>query len=193
MAESYFDLLTEQQGLPAKPFDPLGELKHLRRMLASRMHHPEVFDETGFFSYPEETETNDAPLSEPISLTTAMEKVDSIKKTLAAWHCSYSRSRSRLRIPRGGIFRNSRTWRNKKHIPSVVFQCIDPPPEGILERINAALMALGIIAVIFGTLNFYCGGVSDVSLGSLVCTSGAAIVSIGFGGRLLASQMDFLS
>jgi hypothetical protein len=191
MAESYFELLTEHKELPAKPFDSLGELKHLRRMLASRMHHPEVCDETGFFSCPEEAETNSAPFAEPISLAMVREKVNSIKKALAVWHCSYSRSR--VRVPRGGIFRSSWARRNKKHVPSVVARYIEPPQEETLERMNTALMALGIVGVIFGMLNFHFGGVGSVPLDSLIGTTGAVIVAIGCGGRFLASHTDFLS
>ena len=38
----YFDWLTEQQGMPAKPFDPLEELKQLRRKIALRLQKTEL-------------------------------------------------------------------------------------------------------------------------------------------------------
>jgi len=49
---------------------------------------------------------------------------------------------------------------------------------------------LGIIAVVFGVLCFFRGLESDLSIGSLVCVTGAAIAVIGLGGRVLASRFD---
>jgi len=59
-----------------------------------------------------------------------------------------------------------------------------------METVNATLTALGIVGIVFGMLSFYRGWEGDLSLGSLVCTSGAAIVAIGISGRCLASRCD---
>lgn len=180
MAESYFELLTEQQGLPTIPFDPLVELKRLRRMLELRMQQhaptPEVLDVLPF-------------PSESVSMDAVLQKVEQMKKALAVVY----RSRHLKRLPRGGIYRIPRQEWKKRSATLRAVQCGEVPqaetlPEGVLDTLNAGLMALGVIGVIFGVLSFLRGMESDLSLGSLVCASGAAIVSIGLGGRLLASR-----
>jgi predicted small integral membrane protein len=184
VAESYFELLTEQQGLPAKTFDPLGELKRIRRKLALRMHSSDIPDDIGLFTFQEKAEPNDSARPEPIALDAVIEKVNTIKRTLTVWH--RSRSRFPMRQARFGIFRSYQTKRNRKHISSVVAQYIELSQVGKLDKINAALIATGIVGVIFGALNFFCGGSSDVSFSTLICASGATIVAIGFSGRFLA-------
>ena len=57
-----------------------------------------------------------------------------------------------------------------------------------MEMVNATLTALGVVGIVFGISSFYRGWEGDLSLGSLVCTSGMAIVAIGIGGRCLASR-----
>ena len=193
--ESYFELLTEQQGLPASPFDPVRELKRLRRRLALRIEHPETPGETHLPLFQEEIEIshaspqfvspkNDECLPEPVSTEAILKKVGGMKKTLAIWQ----RSRLRVRQPRNDLFRGHRKLWNQKRVSSVIAHYLDTSQESTLERVNAGLLALGVIGIVFGVLSFLRGWESDLSLGSLVCVSGAAIVAIGFGGRFLASQ-----
>jgi len=198
MAGSYFDMLTGQQGMPAKPFDPVEELKRLRRGLTLRMQtsdEPEtVADPPPLLVGMETKNTVSPPLcgtappeAEPVSLETVIEKAGEIKKTLAVWR----RSRLHTGSVRRDLFRGSRTHRSKRKKPSSVAQYLmnlTDPKEGTLETVNAGLIALGIVGVIFGVLSFFRGLESDLSLGSLVCATGAAIVVIGLGGRLLASR-----
>ena len=175
---SYFELLTEQEGIPAKPFDPVGELKCLRRRLALRMHTAEPLEIKMQNVVP-------IPQTESISLETVVKKVGDVKKMLLLWQ----RSRCRRRSPRTNMFRGNRQYR-KRQIPSVVSQYFTAPQEGTLETINAGLTALGIVGVTFGVLSFFRGWESDLSLGFLVSLSGLAVIAIGLGGRLLASRSD---
>ena len=178
MAESYFELLTEQEGIPAKSFDPVGELKCLRRRLALRMHTPESVEI-------EEKNVVSLPQTESISFETVVKKVGDMKKMLALWQ----RSRFRRRTPRTNMFRGNRPCR-KRQIPSVVMQYLTAPQEGTLETVNAGLTALGVVGITFGVLSFFRGWESDFSLGFLVSLSGLAIIAIGLGGRVLASRSD---
>ena len=187
MAESYFELLTELQRFPAKPFDPLSELKHLRRRLALRLQNAERLEETGLPpSFQEQAGTNTIPRSESTSLEAIVKQVVGMKTALAIWQ----RSRFRSRSQRTGIFRGHRKLWNKRHIPYKVIQHLNAPQEERLETVNASLTALGIIGVVFGILSFCRGWESDLSLGSLVCAAGAAIVAIGIGGHFLAAHAD---
>jgi len=189
MAESYFELLIGQEGIPAKPFDPVRELKRLRRRLALRMQQqtyapPEIEPaDTIPLSLPVEMTVK---ASEPASLEMVAKKVDSIKKTLTFWQ----RSRFRRKSPRTALFRGNRQFWCKKRIPSVVTQYLTAPQEGMLETINAGLTALGVVGVIFGVLNFFRGWEGDLSLGFLVSVSGLAVIGIGLSGRFLASRFD---
>ena len=203
MAESYFELLTEQQGLPAKSFDPVEELKRLRRELMSRVQIPEPPAEKTVAPPLFHTEIAQAeieakeavlpppyetvsPDREPVTLETVAKKADEIKKTLAVWQ----RSRLHKKPVRSEMFRGKRKSWNKKRKPSVVAQYLTTPQEGTLETANAGLMTLGVVGVIFGVLSLFRGLESDLSIGSLVCATGAAIVVIGLGGRFLASRAN---
>ena len=181
VAESYFELLTEQEGIPVKTFDPVGELKCLRRKLAQRMQTLE----------PPENEKKPEiiPLiqMESISLETVTTKVSEMKKTLLHWQ----RSRFRQRSLRSNMFRGDRRW-CKRQIPSVVTQYLAAPQEKTLETLNAGLTALGVIGITFGILSVFRGWESDFSLGFLVSLSGLAVIAIGFGGRILATRSDLL-
>ena len=181
MAESYFELLTEQQGFPAKPFDPVEEVKRLRQMLAARLQQPQQQECLEHREPAVETCVLPVP-EEPVSLGSIMATVDGMRKTLAI--CQ--RSRFPKKRSSGVIFRSR--WRHprKQPAPSVAAPNTDSPPESLLEQMTAGLMALGVIGVVFGALAFFRGLESDLSLGTLVCTSGAAIVTIGISGRLLA-------
>jgi len=202
MAGSYFELLTEQQGIPAKPFDPVEELKRLRRGLTLRMQtsasaadkiaDPPPFLPTGICSteagtkdtvpfLPYETKS---PEIEPVSLEAVVKTASEMKKTLAIWQ----RSRLRTKSVRSDMFRGHQKFRSKRQNLLAVAQHLIAPQEKTLESFNTGLMALGIIGVIFGVLSVLRGMESDLSLGSLVCAAGAAIVGIGLGGRLLASR-----
>ena len=185
MAESYFELLTEQQRIPAKVFDSLEELKHLRRRLALRMQNAEQSEpkKTDLPPLPVETEAKSVPLPEATSLETIAKQVIGMKTTLAIWQ----RTRSRSRSQRGGVFRGHHKLWKKERLPSVVIQYLNTPHGEKLETACAGLMALGIVGVVFGVLSFSRGWESDLSLGSLVCVSGAVIVAIGLGGHFLAS------
>jgi len=206
MAGSYFEMLTEHEGLPAKPFDPVEELKRLRRELALRVQPPEPTTEkiavpppflfhteivqadieakNVAFTSPSETVP---PEIEPVSLESVAKKADEMKKTLTIWQ----RSRIHTKEPaRNDIFRGKRKSWNKKRKPSTVAQYLTTPQEGTLETANAGLMMLGIIGVLFGVLSLFRGLETDLSVGSLVCATGAAIVIIGLGGRFLASRSN---
>ena len=191
MAESYFELLTEQDGLPAKPFDPVEELKRLRRRLALRIQAyqpPEKKDNLPFSLPKIEARKSVLPLPpqmEPFSLEMVLEKVGKIKKTLAVWQQSRHCRRMPLAIFRG----NRQFWRTKR-LPSVVAQYLTDPQEGMLETISAALTALGIIGIVFGILSFSHGWASDLSFGLQVSLSGLTVIAIGLGGRFLTLQVD---
>lgn len=183
MAESYFELLTEQSGMPAKPFDPVGELKRLRRGLAIRMQSEE----------PPKAETNlviptpAAEKSEPSALEAMVNTVGIMQKKLAV----RQRYRFRRTLPRTVLLHGNRHFGKRKPIPDVVAEYLMEPQGGKLEILNAGLTALGIIGIAFGVLSFCRGWESDLSLGTLVCVSGFSIIGIGLGGRLLASRYDF--
>ena len=208
MAESYFELLTEQDGIPAKPFNPVEELKRLRRGLALRLQTSEsptehIVDPPPPPSEicPEEIETKHAVVipfaktvslkTEPVSLESVMEKADNMKNALAFWQ----RSRILAKPAHNDIFRGNlyqkrqKSWDNKQGSSSVT-QYLTAPREETLETVNAGLVALGIIGVVFGVLSFWRGMESDLSFGSLVCATGAAVVLIGLGGRFFASRSD---
>jgi len=179
VAGSYFELLTEQQGLPVKPFDPLEELRRLRRRLAARMQQEDVREEIC-------TDTTNVSYSEPVSLGAVVNQVDCIKKSLAVLH----RSRIHMKPPYKGIFRGGRKLEDQRQMPPAIPRYTEPPRGEMTETVNTVLTALGIVGIVFGILSFYRGWEGDLSLGSLVCTSGAAIVAIGISGRCLASRCD---
>ena len=179
VASSYFELLTEQQGLPVKPFEPLEELRRLRQRLAVRMQQNGFRGEMN-------TATTNVPGAEPVSLGAVVQQVNHIKKSLAVLH----RSRIHTKPPHMGIFRNGRKLENARQMPTAIPQYAEMPKGGMMEAVNATLTAMGIIGIVFGILSFYRGWEGDLSLGSLVCTSGAAIVAIGISGRCLASRCD---
>ena len=198
MAESYFDLLTEQEGMPAKPFDPVEELKRLRRGLMLRLQiskTPEEEIADPLLLQAENTakeivtaspSKNVTPETEPVSLESVLHKAGKIKKMLAFWQ----RSRLRAKTVRKDMFRGIQKPRSEREKTMLVDAYLTASPEGTLETVNAGLMALGIIGVVFGVLCFFRGLESDLSIGSVVCATGAAIVVIGLGGRFLASRFD---
>ena len=189
MAESYVDLLTEQEGIPAKPFDPVWELKRLRQRLALRMQmvqSPKEDDVIPFRIEITEKETVLPEIAGSVSLEAVVKKVGHMKKTLACWQFARLRKRSR----RAGMFRGNRPLWNRRRVSLVVNQYLVPPPHGSLETVNAALTTLGIIGIVFGVLSFIRGWESDLSLGSLVCVSGLSVMTIGLAGRFLASHVN---
>jgi hypothetical protein len=131
------------------------------------------------------TNTVHDPHTEPVSLGAVVNQVDGIKKSLAALH----RSRMHTKPPHPGNFRSGRKLENPRQMPALP-PYTEIPKGGVIEMVNAALTALGIVGIVFGILSFYRGWESDLSLGSLVCTSGLAIVAIGISGRCLASRCD---
>ena len=188
MAESYFELLTEQQGLPAKPFEPLEELRRLRQQLALRIQRLEAPEEIVWHPFQKEIGTNESLAPEPVALERVVKQIGDMKKTLAAWH----RSRVRTRMPRDGMFRARPMFPSRRYVPAAAVSSSELRREGILENVNAGLTALGVIGVVFGTLSFYRGWENDLSLGTLVCASGSAIIAIGLVGHLLASPSPYL-
>ena len=198
MGDSYFELLTEQEGIPAKSFDPVEELKRLRRGLTLRLQisKPSAEEVADLLPFQAESETKEAvplpsgkmelPDSEPVSFESVMQKAGEIKKTLTFWQ----RSRIRTKPGRNAIFRGIQKVRYSRAKSLGVAQFLTTPQEGTLKTVNAGLMALGMIAVVFGVLCFFRGLESDLSIGSLVCVTGAAIAVIGLGGRVLASRFD---
>ena len=201
-------MLTEQDGIPAKPFNPVEELKRLRRKLALRLQVSEsapekVIDPPPPQSEicPAEIETKNAviipfaktvsPETALVSLESVMEKTGNMKKTLAVWQRSRIRTKpSPNDIFRGNLYRGGQKFWNKKQSSSGITQCLTTPREETLEVVNAGLVALGTIGVVFGALCFWRGMESDLSFGSLVCATGAVVVLIGLGGRFLASRSD---
>ena len=208
MAESYFELLTEQDGIPAKPFNAVEELKGLRRRLALRLQTSEFTEEKTTDPTPSrpevcpaKIETNDivpfaldkaaSPEIEPISLESVMEKTSNMKKTLVIWQRSRIHAKQvRNDAFRSDLYRGRLKALSRKQDSSVVAQFLTTPQEETLEIVNAGLVALGIIGVVFGFLSYWRGIESDLSFGSLVCATGAAIVAIGIGGRLFASRSE---
>jgi len=187
VAESYFELLTEQQGIPAKPFDPLEELRRLRQRLALRIQRLEFPEEISRSPFQEGIGFNNPRESEPVSLETVVKQVGTINKTLAVWQ----RSRSRTRSPRDDMFRARHKLPSRRYVPAVVVPPADLREERTLENVNVGLTALGMIGVVFGILSFCRGWESDLSLGTLVCASGSAMIAISFAGYVLASHSDF--
>jgi len=187
VAESYFELLTEQQGVPAKPFDPLEELRRLRQRLALRIQRLECPEETSRLPFQDEIGLNDSRMPEPVSFEMVLKQVGSMKKTLASWQ----RSRSRTRPSRDGIFRARQKFSRQRYVPAVIVSSSGLHEERILEKVNIGLTALGMIGVVFGTLSFYRSWESDLSFGTLVCVSGSAMIAISFVGHLLTSHSDF--
>jgi hypothetical protein len=199
VTESYFELLTEQQGMPAKSFDPLEELRRLRRQLTLRIQSlepPEKISHLSFqteIAFQEEVGIREPFDPEPISLETVVKQVGSIKKTLKKTLSIWQRSRSRSRLLRDGIFRARQKFASRRYVPTVIVPDSDLRGERTLERVSVGLTALGAIGVIFGTLSFYRGWENDLSLGTLVCVSGAAIIAVGLVGHILAPRSDFLA
>ena len=127
--------------------------------------------------------------AESISLESVMKKTIGIKKTLAIWQRSRIRTKpARNDMFLGNILHKGRKPCRKRQKHSVIAKYLTTPHEGTLKMINAGLMALGIVGVVFGGLSFFRGLESDLSIGSLVCVTGATIAVIGLGGRFLASQ-----
>ena len=199
MADSYFDLLTHQQELPAKPFDPLEELKLLRRKLALRMQTGHPSNEP----VPPCAVASSLCDAENVSLETIVDKVQSIEATLSVWHCSRKRSRVGTKLQRNNLYRSiqrrgnplriNRQHTEQKHACLTVAQHLEVPASGILrvghlEAINAGLTSLGMIGAVFGLFSFFRGWEGDLPLGSWVCASGATIILVGLTGRLLASS-----
>jgi len=180
--ESFYELLADHRDIPVETFDPLMELKRLRRRLALRLQsakQSEQFVSVEPLPLPEEIDSQRVVSSEPVSYEAVTEKVDSMKRTLTIWQ------RSRLR---------ARLLHQIRQIPSMPSQCLNNSQERMLEMVNTGLTALGIIGVVFGTLSlgyhWSDHWKSDLSLGTLISVSGAAIIVIGIGGRLLASHAD---
>lgn len=188
MAESYFELLTEQQGVPAKAFDPVEELRRLRRQLTLRMQSLESPEKIDRLPFQEEIKINEPFDSEPISLEAVVKQVGSMKKTLTLWQ----RSRSRKMSPRADIFRARQMFPSRRSVSVVIAPDLDLRGERTLEKVNVGLTALGAIGVVFGILSFFRGWESDLSLGTLACVSGSAVLAVGLVGHAFATRSEFL-
>jgi len=214
MAESYFELLTEQQGLPAKPFDPLEELRLLRRKLDLRLQksEPPAADTAGNPSLSAKIEVAEvpapplpckSPLPEiPVSaavsasLVAVAEKVENLQTVLTTWQSPPEHTGQKLpkqQRPSRGQFGQDPT----QSLPGgtntaalSVHQNPDMPQGRMLETLNAGLTALGVIGAIYGVLTFYQGWEGDLSLSSWICMSGAAIIVLGLSGRFLAAHVE---
>ena len=192
MAESYFDLLTKRQELPAKPFDPLEELKLLRRRLAVRIQTVEPPMEAF-----EAKEIAPPPLNEafpcekePVSIEIIAEKVGDMEETLTLFN-SHPPEEKHVAPQNGeGIIHTAERVENKRGVLLGVDQYLNIPQERLLVAFNVGLMALGVIGVVFGILSFSRGWEGDLPLGSWVSASGMAIIALGLGGRFLASHSD---
>ena len=187
MAESYFELLTENRGFPAKTFEPLEELKRIRRGLALRLQNLEPAAQGAPLSLaglvPHDTAFSPA---EPTLLESVVEQVGGMKNTLAIWQ----RSRTRSKTTQSDIFRGDRKPASGGRFSLADAEHPAGSQEGMLDRVNAGLTALGVIGVVFGFLSFFRGWESDLSLGSMVCLSGASIVAIGLCGNFLAMRAE---
>lgn len=180
MAESYFDLLTEQSGIPAKPFDPVGELKRLRQRLTLRMQVSEPPE----IEIPAVVSPSMGKPTDSDTLETVVKTVRQLKKTLT----TRQRSRFRRRLLHPVFVPRKQSLDTPRHIPEVVTQYLTDPQADTLEIMSAGLTAFGIMGIIFSALSFYRGWEGDFSLGSLLCFSGLTIMTIGLAGRFLASR-----
>ena len=187
MAESYFELLTKQQrdskqqGLPAKSFSPLEELRLLRRKLNVRLQTPELPVEQ--FEIQEFAPSVPCE-SEPVSIEAVVEKVGEIEETLDLAHCPPAVSVIAPTLVQ--IENESRPL--AKGPLAVAGRCLNVPQERLLSTLTIGLTALGIIGVVFGVLSFSRGWEGDLPLGSWVSASGAAIIALGVGGRFFATR-----
>jgi len=181
MAESYFDLLTTRQGLPAKPFDPLEELRLLRRRLTERLQTSEPPME------PPPVETLETALflnceTEPGSLEAVANKTESTEgspgEPVILPFVEETKKSNAVKLE-GETQRNDGVRRR-------ITQGYGTGQ--ILDTLNGSLITLGIIGIVFGVLSFFRGWNGDLPLGSLVLVSGLAIVVTGLGGRFLASR-----
>ena len=186
MAESYFDLLTTRQGLPAKPFDPLEELRLLRRKLTERLQTLEPPMK------PPLAETVETALSphhkaEPVSLEVVANKEEDIERTVERT------LGETITLPLPLVEETNKS----RPVPlEAETQRGDMRPRivkshttgQILDTLNGSLITLGIIGIVFGMLSFFRGWEGDLPLGSLISVSGLAIVVIGLGGRFLAKS-----
>jgi len=117
MAESYFELLTGQQGLPVKSFDPLAELRLLRRKLDLRLQKSELpaADTAGSLSLPAKIEVAGVPApplpcepppteipvyaAEPAPLEAVVEQVENLQTVLTTWQSPHEYAGQRLPSP----------------------------------------------------------------------------------------------
>ena len=178
-----------------QPFDPVGEVRRLRRRLALHIQACEQPERDSLpVCQPEiEAQTIALPLpAEPFSLEIIVEQVGEMRKTLATWQ----RFRQPKKTPPTPIFRGDRQSRRQKRLHPVEpqylveTQYLTAPREGTLETINAGLTALGIVGIVFGILSFSHGWTSGLSMGLQVSLSGLAVIVVGLGGRFLSSQVD---
>lgn len=205
MGDSYFELLTGQQGFPAKAFDPLEEIRRIRRNLDLRLKsvdikhaelHTEVPSSVASHFVAESIET--IPL-EPVAIETVTRHVAGMKRTLSMWQRSRSRSKTspletyrgvqkRVTAPQKATEKNVHTA-VEQYIAECFSNASSDLPQEVLEKLNAGFIVLGMVGIFFGSLVLLWGWSHDLSFGSTVCLSGASIVAVGLGGHFLASRM----
>ena len=187
-----------------KPFDPVEEVRLLRRRLALRMQTCEQPDGLPIVQPEIETLKVASPSllqTEPFSLEKIVAKVRETKKALAVWQRFQLRRKTppitvfRGPIFRAPIFHGDWQFRREKRSPSVATHSLTTPHlmtpcEGTLETINAGLTALGIVGIVFGILSFSQGWTNDLSLGLQVSLSGLTVMVVGLSGRFLSSRVD---
>jgi hypothetical protein len=180
MAGSYFELITEQDGLPAETFDPIRELKRLRRSLDLRLQSPQVADVLRSAAEPTAKNADSAAAGEPLTLESVAHQVATMKRTLS----SMQHSRPKTKPNRTDLYRGKQKFRNKKDVS------VNSDQMGIpqLEITAMGLTALGLIGLVFGGLCLLRGWESDLSIGYPVSLSGLTIIAVGLGGRFFADQ-----
>ena len=180
MAKSYFDMLTQHDGLSAKQFDPLEELRLLRRKLAMRL---QAFDADPAMVEAIEIEPVSVADSQHVSFEEVVCQMTSIKETLA---CATQRT-----IPQHHTMLQTAERDLPPEVASEESERIGVHLHNVgvlplLDTLNVSLISLGMVGVIFGMLNLSWGVESNLPFASLAAASGAVIVAVGIAGRKLS-------
>ncbi|MDR0520606.1 MAG: hypothetical protein LBH00_02000 [Planctomycetaceae bacterium] len=173
MGESYFDVLTSEGTIPAETFDPVLELKRLRRGLMLRLQSGR--------------ETPDLPadlaLLERQNRLPAEQRANQIahlRQVLSSLRLSYGKysRRYRLHTLKRAVFRKKR-------------YTDETPAANYREEIRLLRAVSGISFVSLGLAGLVFIGsffVHNSSAATVCITAGLAAAAAGFGGRFLAEN-----